>query len=251
MTSMRTVAKTAGSNSALEQTATPSRSWHRRQEVGSKGLARQERASPPLLTASVRPRLRSRGTLSSALLGMGFAVTFLWAARASFAESPSPTPPGDFLLSDVSLTVEFLYDRGMRLNDPNPPVIKDKIVLSGRGHLLREVTRMKSGASVDSCWVSPDTVAAYLIRLVGTDFLRSSQSYTYRDEIWMSGGNGHISRTAHKCGDLATVKLLIGDYQKLVVFAPRYAPVALLTYCERLRTRFLSEADRGGPPCSE
>jgi hypothetical protein len=45
-------------NNALEQTAATSRSWHRRQEVDSKGLARQERSVPPLLTAGVRKASR-------------------------------------------------------------------------------------------------------------------------------------------------------------------------------------------------
>jgi hypothetical protein len=41
------------SNSALEQPAATSRSWHRRQKAVTARSARQERSAPPLLTASV------------------------------------------------------------------------------------------------------------------------------------------------------------------------------------------------------
>jgi hypothetical protein len=40
-------------NSALEQAATPSRSWHRRQGIRASADACQERAAPPLLSAGV------------------------------------------------------------------------------------------------------------------------------------------------------------------------------------------------------
>jgi hypothetical protein len=57
-------------NNALEQPAVTSRPWHGRQEVDSKGLARQERSAPPLLTAGVRP-------LSSRPCGHRLSVIFV------------------------------------------------------------------------------------------------------------------------------------------------------------------------------
>jgi hypothetical protein len=45
--------KSGPSNHAVEQTASTSRSWRRRQEPRMAAQARQERAAPPLLTASV------------------------------------------------------------------------------------------------------------------------------------------------------------------------------------------------------
>jgi hypothetical protein len=50
-------------NNALEQTATTSRSWHRRHGVGSTAPARQERSGPPLLTAGVRFLFRNSTSL--------------------------------------------------------------------------------------------------------------------------------------------------------------------------------------------
>jgi hypothetical protein len=238
-------------NSALEQAASAARPWQRAQRRQCASSGPRPVPRPPLLTASVRPRHRNRNSPLTATWILLVVGMLLVAGSPSAKDAIAGSLPDSFNPADVSMTIEWRYSGSSALNDPNPPVMREKVVLLGRGVSLWEVERMMRGTLRDSSLMLPDTLGAYLTRLTDIGFLQFEDDYTYKDRIYFWAKEFHHGRAFKKCADYTRVTLVLGELRKTVTFVPGFAPNGFAAFCDGVRRRFLPGNGAGGSPCSQ